>query len=650
MNSEPAAAAKEPSPDQEYYDQGVAHLEKQNHEEAIESFKKALMHKIDRYDAQFALGVCYTQTARHNEAVDHLQNAGVLAPQNTECWKNLATARLNLGRYTEALSAIRQARRHAQDPHSAELIKTLALCIAPIESPDINPHFVEEVTVCFQTPGIESRKLVHTAQKLFMHQKVIKTLLEHASASGFRDFDALLKDPSMQWPVLNHPLFTKAMSDHILWLDEIETILHGLRRQLLQKAHKAPLTDDALWPNALQFLCALAQQCFIGEYVYDISDKEIEQTEKLEQRIKQDTPAAYDVALLACYKPLCVTPFADELLNAPDLAENPLLEPVLRTQIQEPAEEARLKDNLAQMTKIEDLTSLKVKSQYEVFPYPRWVSTAVHATVTLRHMLKYKYPYLKEEQLPADDFRPDVLIAGCGTGRQSVEWSLLVPNSQNTAIDITAASLAYAQRKTNEMSLNNIEYGQADILKLKELGRDFDVIQCGGVLHHMHDPMEGWQVLTDILKPGGFMMIGLYSEIARRSVVAAREYIAQQGIDNSAEGIRELRKHIRGLPNTHVMRHVMDTQDFYSLSECRDLLFHVQEQRYTALDLEKCIDKLGLEFLGFQGPPAPSVIQHYKATYPDDPHARNLKNWHQYELEHPRIFKGMYQFWLRKPE
>lgn len=648
MNSETAAQTQS-TPDQLCHGEGTALLEQGNHQDAIEAFKKALMHNIERHDTQFALGVCYTKTGDFAKAVDHLQNAGVLAPHHTETWSNLAVARLQLGRYSEALSAIRQARRYAEDPHNPELIKTLAMCIAPIEDFDINPHFVEEVTMCFQTPGVESRKLVYTAQKLFLHQAVIKKLLEHSSASGFRDFGTLLKDQTMQWPVLNHPLFVRMMSDHILWRDEIEIILHGLRRELLEKAQQSPLTDEALWPNALHFLCALAQQCFIGEYVYDISDKEIGQVATLEARIQQN-PTAYDVALLGCYKPLCNTEFANDLASNQAFSNDPALAAVLRMQILEPAEEDKIREHLAQLTTIEDMVSLKVKSQYEAFPYPRWVSTAVQATVTFRHMLQYKYKQLDDSQLPADDFVPEVLIAGCGTGRQSVEWSLLVPQSKNTAIDITASSLAYAQRKTNEMGLENIDYGQADILKLKELGRNFDVIQCGGVLHHMGDPMEGWRILTDILKPGGFMMIGLYSEIARRPVVAAREYISQQGIDNTAEGIRELRKHIRGLPQDHMMRGVMDNQDFYSLSECRDLLFHVQEQRYTASDLEKCIDELGLEFLGFQGPPTPSVIQHYKSKFPDDPHAVNLRNWHKYELDNPHIFKGMYQFWLRKPE
>ena len=53
---------------------------------------------------------------------------------------------------------------------------------------------------------------------------------------------------------------------------------------------------------------------------------------------------------------------------------------------------------------------------------------------------------------------------------------------------------------------------QADILNLDQLNQDFDIIESSGVLHHMDEPLIGWKSLTDILKPGGLMNIGLYSE------------------------------------------------------------------------------------------------------------------------------------------
>jgi hypothetical protein len=42
------------------------------------------------------------------------------------------------------------------------------------------------------------------------------------------------------------------------------------------------------------------------------------------------------------------------------------------------------------------------------------------------------------------------------------------------------------------------------------------------------------------------------------------------------------------------------------------------------------------------------VIEQFKARFPQDETARDLALWHVFEAEHPDIFAGMYQFWIRK--
>ena len=95
-----------------------------------------------------------------------------------------------------------------------------------------------------------------------------------------------------------------------------------------------------------------------------------------------------------------------------------------------------------------------------------------------------------------------------------------------TAVDLSLASLAYAQRKANDLKLRNLEYFQADILRLGKIEGEFDIVESTGVLHHLHEPMIGWRVLTTLLKPGGLMKIGLYSELARRHIAEIREKTA----------------------------------------------------------------------------------------------------------------------------
>ncbi len=149
---------------------------------------------------------------------------------------------------------------------------------------------------------------------------------------------------------------------------------------------------------------------------------------------------------------------------------------------------------------------------------------------------------------PPATFRPlgksgslDILIAGCGTGQHAIATTQQHAGARTLAIDLSRASLAYAAARSRALNLD-IEYAQADIMRLGAIERRFDLIELAGVLHHLADPYAGWRVLLSLLRPGGFMRIALYSEIARRGVVAARRLIAEGGYGSTAADIRRFRR------------------------------------------------------------------------------------------------------------
>ena len=111
--------------------------------------------------------------------------------------------------------------------------------------------------------------------------------------------------------------------------------------------------------------------------------------------------------------------------------------------------------------------------------------------------------------------------------------------------------------------------------------------------------MAGWRVLTGLLKPGGLMKIALYSELARTHIVRIRDEIASLGV-GASEG--EIRKFRQTLVNSDKEDHkqLASVGDFFSLSEIRDLIFHVQEHRFTFPQIQRCLDELGLKFCGVE--------------------------------------------------
>ena len=85
--------------------------------------------------------------------------------------------------------------------------------------------------------------------------------------------------------------------------------------------------------------------------------------------------------------------------------------------------------------------------------------------------------------------------------------------------------------------------------------------------------------------------------------------------------------------------------DFYSLSELRDLIFHVQEHRFTAIKIKDCLNSLQLSFLGFEDK---SIRSKLREHFGGDLDHRNLEAWHELEAAAPETFAGMYQFWCQK--
>ena len=109
--------------------------------------------------------------------------------------------------------------------------------------------------------------------------------------------------------------------------------------------------------------------------------------------------------------------------------------------------------------------------------------------------------------------------------------------------------------------------------------------------------------------------------------------------------MRAARAAILALRRDDPARLVARTVDFYTQSGCRDLLFHVQEHRYTLTGIEAILGDLGLDFLGFEFESEATPLE-YRREFPLDPAATSLANRSEFETRHPDTFNAMYQFWV----
>ena len=146
-------------------------------------------------------------------------------------------------------------------------------------------------------------------------------------------------------------------------------------------------------------------------------------------------------------------------------------------------------------------------------------------------------------------------------------------------------------------------------------------------------------------------MIGRDEIIARFSPDSKQysgwAFVADQGYPATPDGIRRCRKDIAALPSGRIERKVMENRDFYSVSSCRDLLFHVQEHRFTLGEIDRMLKELRLRFLGFELSQLEALAA-YRAAFPEDVDLTDLGHWETFEADNPDLFIAMYQFWCQK--
>ena len=436
--------------------------------------------------------------------------------------------------------------------------------------------------------------------------------------------------------------------------EEFEAVLRCLRRiALLHVNCSDELAETVIFAGDGAFPVALASQFFNTEYATYVDPLEAEQVAALADELRAsvgsvvtDNNALLNRVIVMCmYKPLYSMPDVGQWIEGRLRFYEGPFSYLLRTQWQEYIYENEHRQNLVSLTTVSDKTSIAVKEQYEQSPYPRWDTVMLYEPLAAVDLFSRLCPGCPPPEITESG--PDILIAGCGTGRHAIMSASLYGKAMVLAVDLSASSLAYAMRKAQEMGFDNIHFAQADILEIGSIGKTYHIIESIGVLHHMQKPEDGLRVLTALLTVNGLIKLGLYSKAGRRDVAAARELIATKGFKPTADGIRCARVEIMSLPSDRLERRVTRYRDFYSVSGCRDLLFHVQEWRFDLTEVAELLDKAALRFSGFEIDDV-GVKVSYLNRYPDDPEMLDLCNWQEFEDEYPDTFSEMYQFWCQK--
>ena len=558
-------------------------------------------------------------------------------------YSNLSIALMALGNSTDALKAIQRSIQLEETDNTKLLF---VQCVRGLSSSPEGIDLRDNLARALSEPWGRPINLARLAANLIKLDGTTGACIHRfiSACEGRREYGII--DDAELTQICRDRLLLCLLESTIVFDADLERYLAVVRNTMLRGA-SANIDSQQIDKDILRLFCALAQQCFNNEYTFTCTIQEKELAERLRQLLtnalesEESIPELWLVAV-AAYFPLASLPAANLLLQrrwSHSVAQ------LVTSLVRDLEQERKLQSSIPRLTDIAESVSLAVKQQYEENPYPRWVKASPVGTPTAIDVyLRQQFPNVELQTLPTSN-GPDILIAGCGTGQHSIETARRYKGARVLAIDLSLTSLCYAKRKTQELRIKNIEYGQADVLQLQGIGRTFDIIEASGVLHHLANPLAGWRVLLSILRPGGFMRLGFYSRLARQELTAARTFITQRGYRPFAADIRQCREELMGFGHDTPLAKVTAWADFFSISACRDLLFHVQEHQMTLPEIGSFLGENQLRFLGFVLPSG--VLQNFGQRFPNGS-STDLALWHAFEMENPSIFIEMYEFWIQK--
>jgi SAM-dependent methyltransferase len=166
-----------------------------------------------------------------------------------------------------------------------------------------------------------------------------------------------------------------------------------------------------------------------------------------------------------------------------------------------------------------DVTAL-VRQFYEKTPFPNYDG------MDSRNSLRRKaqdgiFARMLDEQIP---HTAKILEIGCGTGQMTnflgMRWDRTVIGT-----DLCMNSLKLAKGFRDRFSINNAHFAQINLFKPPFPEQSFDFVISLGVLHHTSDCAGAFRSIAQLVKPGGFVIVGLYNWLGRLPTLWRRALI-----------------------------------------------------------------------------------------------------------------------------
>lgn len=165
----------------------------------------------------------------------------------------------------------------------------------------------------------------------------------------------------------------------------------------------------------------------------------------------------------------------------------------------------------------------RVRDFYEKHPFPDYDEFDDVASL-VRKSREGIFAKRLDEEIP---YGIRILDCGCGTGQ--LTNFLSIAQRHVFGVDMCLNSLKLAQGFKVKNGLNRAHFLQMNIFSPIFKPESFDMVISNGVLHHTGDPFLAFKTISALVKPRGYILIGLYHRYGRIFTDLRRHVFRQLG-------------------------------------------------------------------------------------------------------------------------
>jgi carbamoyltransferase len=232
-----------------------------------------------------------------------------------------------------------------------------------------------------------------------------------------------------------------------------------------------------------------------------------------------------------------------------------------------------------------DVTDI-VKQFYEKTPFPNYDDLDTQRAL-LEKARAGLFGRLLNEQIPYD---ARVVEIGCGTGQ--LTNFLSIAHRSVLGVDVCLNSLRLAQKFKTEQGLERATFAQMNLFRPALKDSFFDYVISNSVLHHTADCRGAFQRISRLVKPGGYVVVGLYNAYSRKLHDGRRALYRWTGLAG-------------GWLDPYFARTVAAGK---KEAWFQDQYCHPHETCHTIHDVLRWMDEAGLEFVNSIPKPAPGPV------------------------------------------